>query len=202
MGEGRETRRKGEVKEQIMRVLLNYPNGELSKYRVWKLSEGSQTWVYDFINQLEKEGYLKNIKVVDIRGLFELWRKNIGKTVDKYYLVKNSMQLLESVEKDYALTTYRAENLVQNYLFPSRTDVYCRIEDQGYWHDLLSKKGVIGGGNFRIRYGSKHVFFNSFSVNNYKVVSKPQLIVDLLMEGGPCIDAADMLIDKLVARDV
>jgi len=202
MGGSREARRRGEVKEQIMRVLLNYPSGELSKYQVWKLSEGSQTWVYDFINQLGKEGYLENTRVVNVRGLFELWRKNPGKTVDEYYLVKNSMQLLGSVEKDYALTTYRAENLLQNHLFPSRTDVYCRVEDQWYWHDLLGKIGVIGGGNFRVRFGSKHVFFNSFTVNNYRVVSRPQLIVDLLIEGGPCVEAADMLIDKLVAGDV
>jgi len=198
----RDVKRKGEIKERIIRILLNYPDGELSKYRIMKLSEGSQTWVYDFLNQLEKEGYLENTKVINIRGLFDLWKKNIIRPMNKDYLVKNPMQILNLVEKEYALTTYRAENLIQNYLFPSRTDVYCKIEDQKYWHDLLSKQGMVGGGNFRIMYGTKHVFFNSFYVKNYNIVSIPQLIVDLLIEGGPSIEAAEMLINKLMNKDV
>ena len=194
--------RRGEIKEQIIRVLLNHSNGELSKYRIWKLSEGSQTWVYDYINQLEKEGYIENTKVTNIRALFEIWKKNRSKPIEKQYLIKKPMQILESVKKDYALTTYRAENLIQNHLFPTRTDIYCKIEDQNYWHSLLSKKGIVGGGNFRTLYAPKHVFFNSYIINNYTTVSTPQLIVDLLVEGGPSAEAADMLINKLVSKNV
>jgi len=60
----------------------------------------------------------------------------------------------------------------------------------------------VGGGNFRTLYGSNHVFFKSSSVQGYTVVSTPQLIVDLLVEGGPCVEAAEMLIEKYVAENV
>lgn len=197
-----ETTRRGEIKEQVLRILLNYPDGSLSKYRIWKLSEGSQTWVYDFIKILEEEEYLNDTRVTDPLGLFEYWAENRVTPDEKHYMVRNPMQLLEEVEREYALTTYRAENLVQSHLFPSRTDIYCKAGDLEYWHNLLGKKGLVGGGNFRTLYGSDHVFFGSSRVQGYTVVSTPQLIVDLLVEGGPCVEAAEMLIEKYVAENV
>jgi hypothetical protein len=60
--------------------------------------------------------------------------------------------------------------------------------DLEYWHSLLGKKELVGGSNFRILYGSDHVFFGSSRVQGYTVVLTPQLIVDLLVEGGPCVE--------------
>jgi len=195
-------RKRGDVQDRIIRVLLNYPDGRLSKYRVMILSEGSQTWVYDYINQLGKKGYLDNTKVIDIKGLFQLWKKISKKVLIKEYLVKNPMKLLNATERKYALTTYQAENLIQNYLFPSRTDIYCKNEDQNYWQEKIGKFGQVGKGNFRIIYDNDHVFFNSTIINNYTIVSTPQLIVDLLKEGGPSVEAAEMLIEKMVSAYV
>jgi len=69
-------------------------------------------------------------------------------------------------------------------------------------HSLLSEKGAMGGGNLQTLYTSKHVFFNSQNINDYTIVSTPQLILDLLIEGGPAIEAAEMLINKMVTRVV
>jgi hypothetical protein len=194
--------KRGEIKEQIVRILLNYPEGKLSKYRVWKLSEGSQTWTYDLLNELEKKGYIEDTKVTNIRDLFEYWKKIRVKPSQRNYLIKDPMNTLEKAQNEYALTTYRAENLIQNHLFPSRTDIYCRREDQEKWHSLLSEKGAVGGGNLRTLYASKYVLFNAQHINKYRVVSTPQLILDLLVEGGPAAEAAEMLIDKMVSRSV
>jgi len=195
-------RKRGEVKEKIIRVLLNYPTGQLSKYRVMQFSEGSQTWVYDYLKQLEDDGYIQNTRVIDIRGLFEVWKKNSTSKLIKNYLVKNPMKLLESAQREYALTTFRAENAVQNYLFPSRTDIYCHKVDKQHWHENLRRSGLVGKGNMRLIYDSDHVFFNAEYINNYKIVSIPQLIVDLLREGGPSVEAAEMLIDKMVSENI
>jgi hypothetical protein len=192
---------RGIIKEQVLRVLLNHPEGNLSKYRIWKNTEGSQTWVYDFLNQLEEEGYLEDTRVLKIGELFRYWENNRTNPSEQTYMVKNPMQLLENAEKPYALTTYRAENLIQN-LFPSRTDVYCNPEDHEYWHSTLTRRGLVGGGNFRTLYTSKHVYYNVQKVDNYPLVSTPQLILDLLVEGGPAVEAAEMLIDKMVDRRV
>ena len=159
--------------------------------------------MYDFLNQLEADGYLENTKVVNIRGLFDYWKEiKLQPLKREEFLVQNPMRLLYSAEKEYALTTYRAENLVQSYLFPSRTDFYCRVEEEEYWHNNLIKNGMIGSGNIRIMYATKHVFFNSFKVKDYWIVSIPQMIIDLLTEGGPSMEAAEMLISKLVSKHV
>lgn len=194
--------KRGEIKEQIIRILLNYPTGTLTKYRVWKLSEGSQTWVYDFLNELETKGYIENTKVTNIKKLFQYWKTNRTTPIQQTYLIKTPMKLLEKTEMEYALTTYRAENLIQNHLFPSRTDIYCKREDYEQWHSLLSEKGAVGGGNLKTLYTSKHVFFNSQNIDDYTIVSTPQLILDLLIEGGPAIEAAEMLMNKMVTRAV
>jgi tRNA splicing endonuclease len=196
------TPQRGIIKEQVLRVLLNHPKGALSKYKIWKNTEGSQTWVYDYLNQLEEEGYIQDTKVTKINELFQYWKKHKTKPIEKTYLIQNPMKLLEKTQRTYALTTYRAENLIQNHLFPSRTDIYCHLEDQEYWHKHLTSKGLVGGGNFRTLYTSKHVFYNAQKINNYQTVSTPQLIIDLLMEGGPAVEAAEILTDKMVNRTV
>jgi len=93
------TTRRGEIKEQVLRILLNYPDGSLSKYRIWKLSEGSQTWVYDFIKILEEEEYLNDTRVTDPLGLFDYWAENRVTPDEKHYMVRNPMQLLEDVKE-------------------------------------------------------------------------------------------------------
>jgi hypothetical protein len=96
----------------------------------------------------------------------------------------------------YALTTYSAENLVQGYLFPSRVDFYIDPADLKKWHLLLSEKGLVGKGNVRILMTDNHVFYNSFVKNGLMIVSMPQLIVDLLVEGVVAVEAAEKLLEK------
>lgn len=111
-------------------------------------------------------------------------------------MIKNPLKLLESTEMEYALTTYAAENMVQKYLFPSRIDFYIDPKDKAEWHGILSREGLVGKGNTRVLIGDPHVFHNSGEYDGFKTVSIPQLTVDLLMEGGPCVEAAEMLIEK------
>lgn len=61
---------------------------------------------------------------------------------------------------------------------------------------IVESQGMLGGGNTRIRLTDPHVFYRSGDVQEMKVVSTPQLILDLLDEGGPCEDAAKKLMEK------
>lgn len=117
-------------------------------------------------------------------------------------MIQKPLDLLKSAEMEYALTTYAAENLMQQYLFPSRTDFYIHSQDQAKWHGILSQKGLVGGGNTRVLIGDAHVFYNSSEYDGLKTVSIPQLAVDLLVEGGPCVEAAEMLMAKEESRHV
>lgn len=178
-------------------MLLNEPRGVLSKYRVAKEAGCSYSWVYEFLGKLEGLGLINGTRVIDYRGLLENWRKIRIKPERREYLHRSPLDLLKRTGLQYALTTYQAENLVQHYLFPSRTDVYIRRVDRELWHRLISDEGLVGKGNLRLLMDDEHVFYGSFEQKGLKVVSLPQLIVDLFDEGGVCVEAAEMLLKKV-----
>jgi hypothetical protein len=106
------------------------------------------------------------------------------------------MPVLNDINLKYGLTTYQAENLHQGFLFVSSTDFYVELGEIEDWQEIVKEKGLLGGGNTRLRATDKHVFYNSQTVDGFTTVSVPQLIVDLLDEGGPCEEAAEKLIQK------
>lgn len=189
--------KRGYVRERILRALLNNQNTKkLSKYRIVKLANANISWVIEFLKKLEKQGLVEGTKVKDYRGLFNMWRDIRIEPDVREYMVRDIIDLLKKTEMKYAITTYSAENLVQKYLFPSRTDFYIDQKDQDKWHDLLSGRGLVGKGNVRVLVTDEHVFYNSFVRDGLIVVSIPQLIVDLMTEGAVGGEAADMLLEK------
>lgn len=194
--------RRGLIRERMLRILLNNPSGSLTKYRIAKLSEGAYPWIHELLKKLEKEGVIKGTKVKDFKKLVTLWQKWQVKPSKKEYMLRKPLEVLKNAKLQYALTTYQAENIVQNYLFPSRIDFYIDPKDKEKWHRMLSKEGLVGKGNTRILIGDKHVFYNSFERDGLKIVSTPQLIVDLLNEGGVCVEAAESLLEKVLKHDL
>ncbi len=85
--------------------------------------------------------------------------------------------------------------------FPAGLDVYINAEDWKLWHEALMKKGLVGKGNLRLLFSNEHIFYKSFEKEGLRIVSKPQLTVDLLKEGGVCVEAAELLI-KGMEKDV
>lgn len=196
-------------RERILRVILNYPEGSLSTYRIAKEAKCSRSWTIDFLHKLEKMKLVKKISnisesnrkmggtcVIDVIGIFNYWIKISHPSYIREYHVKNPIQCLEKTSLKYALTTYQAETLAQNYLFPSRIDLFVREEDVEKWHALFTKNGLTGKGNVKIIIADEHVFYKSKQKKGFKVVSIPQLIVDLLKEGGVAEEAAIMLMRK------
>ncbi|MBN2368683.1 hypothetical protein JXC34_06690, partial [Candidatus Woesearchaeota archaeon] len=130
----------------------------------------------------------------DKKKLLKFWQ-SISKSRHKSrsYMIKEPLKLLRNSKLDYALTTYQAENLVQHYLFPSRIDIYIKEDDLEKWHLIMTENGLYGKGNVRIIIADPHVMYAKRNINKLSVVSLPQLIIDLYNEGGPCAEAADML---------
>ena len=56
---------------------------------------------------------------------------------------------------------------------------------------------MVGKGNVRILIGDDHVFYKSFKVDGFSLVSVPQITYDLYQEGNVGIEAADMLLEKM-----
>jgi len=188
---------RGKVRERIIRVVLNKPDGTLTKYKVAKEAGCGFPWVHEFLSKLEALGLIKGTKVTDYVGLVTYWLEVRTKPDKREYMHKSPLDLLKRTRLSYALTTYQAENMVQHYLFPSRTDLYIRAEDTQQWHENLARDGLVGKGNVRLLISDDHVFYGSFEQQGLKIVSLPQLIVDLLDEGGVCVEAAEKLLEKV-----
>jgi hypothetical protein len=95
----------------------------------------------------------------------------------------------------HTFTTYQAENTHQEFLSTSSTAVYVDPDETRDWLSILEENGLIGGGNTEFRVADDHVFYKPETVNELQTGSIPQLIVDLLDEGGPCVEAAERLIE-------
>lgn len=188
--------KRGYVRERILRVLLNNQKENLTKYKIVKLAKANISWVIEFLRKLEKQGLVEGTRVKSYRGLVNMW-KSIRKDPDvREYMVRDILELLKKTDMKYALTTYSAENLVQKYLFPSRTDFYILKKDQQNWHKTLAEKGLVGKGNVRVLITDEHVFYNSSVREGLTIVSIPQIIVDLMAEGLVAEEAAEMLLKR------
>jgi hypothetical protein len=194
--QGRVIERRGLIRERVLRILLNNPSGNLSKYRVAKLSGGAYPWIHEILGNLEREGLVKGTRVESFSGLIARWQKWRVEPKVREYMLRKPLDVLTKATLSFALTTYQAENLVQNYLFPSRVDFYINPAELLKWHDRLTREGLVGRGNTRVLIGDRQVFYNASDRSGLKVVSIPQLIVDRLAEGGVCVEAAEMLMEK------
>ena len=188
---------RGDKQQRILRVLLNSKEA-LSKNEISKRAECTRQWVILFIKELEKKKLIKDIKPVNRKKLLEYWI-TLTERPKKFrsYMVKEPFEILKKSKLDYALTTYQAENIVQHYLFPSRIDIYIKKEDLYNWHSLMTKNGLYGKGNVRVIMADPHVMYGKRIIDGFPIVSIPQLIVDLTLEGGPCQEAAEMLMKRL-----
>ena len=188
---------RGEKRERILRVLLNSKEA-LSKNEISKQAECTRQWVILFLKELKKKKLIKDTQSKDKKKLLEYWI-NISKKPRKFrsYMIKEPLEFLKKSKLDYALTTYQAENIVQNYLFPSRIDIYIKKADLDKWNSLITKNGLYGKGNFRILLEDEQVFYKRRKINGFTVVCLPQLILDLKQEGGVCGEAAERLLESL-----
>jgi hypothetical protein len=170
----------------------------LSKNEISKRAECTRQWIILFLKELEKKGFVEGTKVKDRYKLLRYWLSLHKRPVRyKEYMIKEPLKLLKKIKLDYALTTYQAENIIQHHLFPSRIDIYAKQKDLEKWHEILAKKGLYGKGNVRIIFEEEHVMYNKRKLGGLFIVSLPQLIIDLLIEGGPCEEAAEMLVKRL-----
>lgn len=189
-------RKRGFNKERIIRVLLNHTGGDLTKYRLAQLAEASEPWTRQYTEKLEEEGLITGTEVVAAGDLYQVWLEQRIEPNQLSVSLQQPMDLLADTDLEYALTTYQAENLHQGFLFTSTTDFYISDEGIQEWLAVVEETGMLGGGNTRIRVLDDHVFYNRQEVDGFSTVSIPQLILDLLAEGGPCEEAAEKLIDS------
>ncbi|MEA2054007.1 MAG: hypothetical protein U9O96_02650 [Candidatus Thermoplasmatota archaeon] len=190
----------GVKRERILRVLMNDSDGSLTKYKVAKLSECSISWAIEFMQNLERDGYIKGTKVVKPEALLEYWASIARKSIHYEFFIQSPTELLQNIDLEYVLTTYLAENLLNHYLFPARIDIYIHKTDLHTWKERVSKNGLFGKGNLRMLLYDEHVFYKKRRVDSLWVASIPQVLVDLKIEGGVCEEAYEMMVKKYVRK--
>lgn len=192
--------------KRMLALLLDPEYKPVSKYALAKKAGCSPSWAIKLVKKLEKKGLVKNLKVINVKGLFELFhemrpKKTVLRSYSVYSIesVDKLVDLFKKSNKEYAFTTYVAENILQKHLFSHRTEAYIKKEDLEDWHKQLTAIGTYGGGNVRIVVSVHDELFNKKVIGKEGpcLVNTPQLISDLYAEGGPAGEAADMLLEKL-----
>ncbi len=184
---------------RMIRALLGAPDGRLTKYRVAKLAECSTPWVIEFLRKLEAQKLVRGTKVLDADGLIGLYTGTMPEARHFDFFVQEPLKFLKQAKLAYALTTYAAENFVSRHLFPSRYDAYIKSADLDRWKAMAIGKGLIGKGNLRLIVAEdESVLREAKDARGIRIVSMPQLLIDLKAEGGVCVEAYNILVKKHV----
>ena len=189
---------RGVKRERIIRVLMNEPEGNLTKYRVSKLAESSIGWTMEYLKELEADKFTKATKVLKPVELLNRWFSITQAPRHYDFFVQSPREFFSGIKLDYALTTYAAENLLNHYLFPSRTDFYIRKEDLPGWQASISKNGLVGKGNLRLLIYDEHCMYGKKKIDGLWVASVPQVLIDLRGEGGVCLEAYERMVERYV----
>jgi hypothetical protein len=199
--------RKTVVSERVIRTILNeHPSlrdseERITKYRLAKKANCSQASFLRIFRNLLDENLVTNDLEPNFIPLIGKWTNLYITPTKREYFLKQPLNIIKKSKLNYALTTYVADNLIQNYLFPKKTDIYIEKKDYRKWHNLiLTDGGLVSSGNIRLLITDEHVFYHSVLVNDLRIVSIPQVIVDLMHQGGICIEAAEMLMEKVVSN--
>ena len=179
----------------MLRVLLNNPDGSLTKRELGREAGTSSAWAIKFTNQLADENFIEGTRVLDPRGLYEYWREVRISPSNVSVSLQSPVEAIQEFGAVHAFRTYRAENAYKGFLFASNTAVYVQPDDAAAWNSSIEEKGLVGAGNTEFGIADEGVFYNATTVSGIRIVSIPQLIVDLLAEGGPCEEAAKRLIE-------
>jgi len=188
---------------RMVKYLIQTPGGSLSRYALAKAAKSSQPWGVKFIQNLEEKGLVSGTRVVDVLKLAR-YGVEISPSPEKVIRAYhgNPLEFIKRNLKEYALTTYFAENLITHHLFPSRCDIYVK---QDVLEDLFKKvmdEGMIGDGNLRfIVPADPEIVRDIQLVNEIMVVSMGQLIMDLIKEGGVCTEAAEEMVKRNVWKE-
>ena len=184
---------------RIIKLLLGTPKGDLTKYKIAKLVGSSKPWVIEFLRKLETIKLVKKTKVLNFDKLVDYYIEKMPKLKHFDFFVQDPISFLKKSKLDHALTTYGAENLTAHHLFPSRYDIYIKEKDLNKWKSMIVKKGLFGKGNLRLIIVKDETILKEIkTIKGIKIVSTPQLIIDLKREGGVCLEGYKLLVKKYV----
>ncbi|MGQ0536361.1 MAG: hypothetical protein ACT4PT_09840 [Methanobacteriota archaeon] len=146
------------------------------------------------------------LRVLDATAIFERWKGlRTRPSVHGLQVAEPRRAIHDLVHAagiPAAITTYYAENVYQGHLFPRRMDAYVRRSDadEARRHLVEEHDAKIGGANLRLLWGDDWLLEETVGIGSGAATTDyapfPQVVLDLMTEGGSCREAADMLIAK------
>jgi hypothetical protein len=117
------------------------------------------------------------------------------------FYIPEPVEFLRKNAAEYAITTYFAENMVTHHLFPSRCDAYVAEYTFSQLRAKILEQTLVGGGNTRLIVPvDKDVVNEVMVIRDVRIVSMGQLMLDLVREGGVCVEAFEMMVKRNVSR--
>lgn len=159
------------------------------------------------IKALEATGHIRQqrgILVVHRERLLKSWAYTVS--VNEYekiefmgaerapFLIQKVSQLLKN--EPYALTLFSATEIVAPYVAPDKVHLYLLKGNEKKVSSLFLKEGIIPAekGNIVCYLVDQHHFYGQQKIRGVKVISFPQLYVDLLSYGGRGEEAAEQVL--------
>lgn len=179
-----------------------------SAHELAKRTGVSRSWVYATIEELSSHGWLRTVDSIEPfnpRAIFAWWKENRTELkVHSFHVADPKLALAELQRRgvETAVTTYYAENVMQGHLFARRGDGYVRVEHLQKARTILVEEldAQLGGTNLRLLVGDDGVLDEDVHIGEGRArvdyAPFPQVVLDLLTEGGSAAEAADMLIQK------
>lgn len=199
-----------ESMERVIRVILNK---KIIKLR--ELAKESNTPLGVTVkntNALEKSGYIEkkiNIHILNQNKLLKAWSyvsstKELNKiefsaAERPQFVMKKIVNILSKKNVKYAFTLFSALEIVSPYVTPAETHLYILEKDKDKIKNLFEKESILPAqkGNIICFLADENYFYNMQTINNFNVVSEPQLYVDLFSYGGRGEDAAQHLLEVM-----
>lgn len=189
---------------RVVRWLLIDPSRSWSLSEMQRRANASGGFVSRTFATLERDAYVAReaagITLRDRQGLLRAWsdaRPPVETTVGLISLLATSQRILSALSElnspgQYALTAEGAADQVAPFARFTRVELYV-TEIEPWTHALDLRKVERGANVVLIQPVDLGVFDGARVVNGLRIVSWPQLYVDLKRRGGAAAEAADHL---------
>lgn len=187
---------RGLQRERLLRNLLERQGQTFTPYDMALHADVTPQYAYKWVRQREAEGLLDGTRVLDFEGLWAYWRHHHAPAARREYRMRDPEDFLRRrYAPPYGLTTYVGETLAHHYLTPARWDLYIDPAQLRSWDVRLREDGdaLVGPGNVRILLHDARVTEETRDIHGLRVVPDALLVLDLLIEGGPCAEAAERI---------
>lgn len=193
--------------QDIIRVLLSEKDKKLKLRELAAKAKVSLGMTVKIVNALEACRHLekrRGIKILNYEKLLKSWSYTVSIKENKkieflaverpQYLIKKISQLL--IEEAYAFTLFSATEIIAPYVAPNKVHLYILKEKEKNISKIFVKEGMMPAeeGNIICYLVDEQHFYGSQEVRGIKIISLPQLYVDLLSYGGRGEEAAEQIL--------